>query len=553
MARTTNYSWLLLSLVLPCAVVPCVGENPPGCRIFRGILVCLFQHHSLTDLPSGIPDDVVSLDASFNSIRNLTHVPLLDNLCTLNLRSNRIETVSWVSLRRLPALQNIHLNDNKITSVNLDVVINHLPDLKLVDLSSNRLTSVSVQGLGLPFLEQVNIDNNPFNCDCALLWLMNKVRCLQECPRAGVHCCYECEACFLYSRLNHDSLLCTSPDSLQGLSLTKAVYTTQKIPCEARTTVSTQTAGREQVATTASTLSFSVKHRNADRISTPYQAGVRETPVSLVPTVEYVVYTNPLGGPVFSGPVLENNTSIQEGNSKEISELAIGSEQIIIMVSVSFLALLFILCIMRKIRRVTSEEDTVGAAAVNTSTAIDSFSAGAPGLPTLTSTDMCLAQIVPPIKNLMYQGNLDTGEQQLTTSAHQLARTCMARMMPPIIKVNTDYHNLNAGTPHQATCVSYNTCPGQNMPQNSRETNCHQYQDNLNAGTPRQASCDSYNTCQGQGMQQNRNTTRTYMYQDNLHAGAAQQASVDCYNTCPGQPNENTAYEHVQNSECAER
>ncbi|XP_019618828.1 PREDICTED: leucine-rich repeat transmembrane protein FLRT2-like [Branchiostoma belcheri] len=246
MARTTNYSWLLLSLVLPCAVVPCVGENPLGCRIFRGILVCLFQYHSLTDLPSGIPDDVVSLDASFNSIRNLTHVPLLYNLCTLNLRSNRIETVSWVSLRRLPALQNIHLNDNKITSVNLDVVINHLPDLKLVDLSSNRLTSVSVQGLGLPFLEKVNIDSNPFNCDCALLWLMNKVRCLQECPRAG--------------------------------------------------------------------------------------------------------------------PVLENNTSIQEVNSKEISKLAIGSEQIIIMVSVSFLALLFILYIMRKIRRVTSEDD-IGAAA----------------------------------------------------------------------------------------------------------------------------------------------------------------------------------------------
>ncbi|KAI8513340.1 hypothetical protein Bbelb_099790 [Branchiostoma belcheri] len=538
MARTRNYSWLLLSLVLPCAVVPCVGENPPGCRIFRGILVCLFQHRTLTDLPSGIPDDVVSLDASFNSIRNLTHVPLLHNLCTLNLRSNRIETVSWVSLRRLPALQNIHLNDNKITSVNLDVVINHLPDLKLVDLSSNRLTSVSVQGLGLPFLEQVNIDNNPFNCDCALLWLMNKVRCLQECPRAGVQCCYECEACFLHSRLNHDSLLCTSPDPLQGLSLTKAVYTPQKIPCEARTTVSTQT--------TASTLSSTVKIRNADRISTPYQAGVREKPVSLVPTVEYVVYTNPLGGPMFSGPVLENNTSIQEGNSKEISKLAIGSEQIIIMVSVTFLALLFISCIMRKIRRVVTSEEVIGAAAVNTSTAIDSFS---PGLP--TSTEMCLAQIVPPIKNLMYQGNIDTGEQQLPTSAHQLVR--VARMMPPISKVNTDYHNLNAGTAHQATCISYNTCPGQNMPQNSRETTYQQYQDNVNAWTPHQASCDSYNTFPGQGMQQNRNNTCTYMYHDNLHAGAAQQASVYCYNTCPGQPNENTAYEHVQNSECAER
>ncbi|XP_019622318.1 PREDICTED: slit homolog 3 protein-like [Branchiostoma belcheri] len=163
------------------------GITNNGCEVTESIgnrkqvVSCAFVRLKLKTLPleSEIPANVFHLHALFNDFANLTYIPHLPNLQHLDLKFNNIETVSWMSLRNMPSLAFLYLSFNRISHVDLSEVIKNLTKLQFVDLSSNMITSVSERQLGLPFIKQVNLNHNPFRCDCAMLWLMEKLKCLQ--------------------------------------------------------------------------------------------------------------------------------------------------------------------------------------------------------------------------------------------------------------------------------------------------------------------------------------------------------------------------------------
>ncbi|XP_066270070.1 immunoglobulin superfamily containing leucine-rich repeat protein 2-like [Branchiostoma lanceolatum] len=176
----------------------------------------------LTTIPEDIPTSVTRLSLSYNLLRRL-RVPPLERLWELNVKWNQLETVDWESLRNVPALKYLNLNHNRLTQVNLGAVSKDLPNLAIVHLEGNRLSSFNLHDLGFPFVGAVSvvkIDNNPFNCDCAMAWLVNRFRCLQESLKIGDDptSCIRCGTC-VFGLVKLDAMVCSSPERLRGVAL----------------------------------------------------------------------------------------------------------------------------------------------------------------------------------------------------------------------------------------------------------------------------------------------------------------------------------------------
>eukprot|EP00058_Branchiostoma_floridae_P002176 XP_002587664.1 hypothetical protein BRAFLDRAFT_92703 [Branchiostoma floridae] len=174
---------------------------------------------NLITIPDDIPSNVVRLTARSNNIRNITYLPQLPLLETLDLGSNCMEWFSWTSLRALPALRHLILNRNKLWHVQLDIVIEQLPKLEILDVSFNKLMSFSQNELGWAQVTMAYIVGNPFRCDCDLLWLIDKMTCIQACGggKCNALCWNACAASFLVP--NRNRTFCHSPRQLNGLSL----------------------------------------------------------------------------------------------------------------------------------------------------------------------------------------------------------------------------------------------------------------------------------------------------------------------------------------------
>eukprot|EP00058_Branchiostoma_floridae_P013013 XP_002598501.1 hypothetical protein BRAFLDRAFT_66878 [Branchiostoma floridae] len=154
------------------------------------------------------------------SIRNVSYLPPLPRLRTLELQWICIESFSWMSLRALPNLESLDLLGNRLRYVKLDTVIQHLPKLRDVDLRFNKLASFSEYELGRPQVTDALINDNPFHCDCDLSWLIVKMACLQTCKgKERQACCSRCSACFLVKSLKMGAHVCSSPSELNKLHL----------------------------------------------------------------------------------------------------------------------------------------------------------------------------------------------------------------------------------------------------------------------------------------------------------------------------------------------
>ncbi|KAI8492101.1 hypothetical protein Bbelb_299980 [Branchiostoma belcheri] len=212
--------------------------------------------------PDDVPRDVDKLKIGFNSIANVSYLPSLPRLSTLDLRMNCIETFSWTSLLAVPKLRRLHLQSNKLRVVQLDTVIEHLPKLEYVDLTYNKLVSFSQYQLGWPRMNtgmKVLLYGNPLSCDCTLHWLVDKMVCLnrQACKGKGSDCCSSCKACFLTENLNKFSL-CYSPRGLPVSSLfnESTLALINLMDCEpSQSTASTVTS-----AATSTTIATSEPH-----------------------------------------------------------------------------------------------------------------------------------------------------------------------------------------------------------------------------------------------------------------------------------------------------
>eukprot|EP00058_Branchiostoma_floridae_P013055 XP_002598543.1 hypothetical protein BRAFLDRAFT_66934 [Branchiostoma floridae] len=206
---------------------------PNGCEVEEFTTLCEVTIRcnmlNLMTVPEDIPPNAARLKVSYNEIRNVTYLPSLPQLSSLDLSYNSIESVSWMSLQTLPALYRLQLQENKLTYVNLGIVIEHLPKLKIVNLGMNKLATFSQYALGWPHIKTVVINHNPFHCDCELSWLIDKMTCLHACKgRDRKACCSSCSACFVHL-IPTGRFDCKSPSQLHRRLLSEV--STQLTDC----------------------------------------------------------------------------------------------------------------------------------------------------------------------------------------------------------------------------------------------------------------------------------------------------------------------------------
>ncbi|KAI9529967.1 hypothetical protein NQZ68_008206 [Dissostichus eleginoides] len=135
----------------------------------------------LTEVPTGIPEDVVHIDMSHNSIRHLKARDFQGarSLRSLNISHNNMEHIDTGSLSGLLHLRELDLSDNSLHSVQYGV----LEDLY--------------------FLLQLKLGGNPWVCDYSIQYMMYWLR--------------------LHPGVRYSGMLCRSPPEHTGESVAEYV------------------------------------------------------------------------------------------------------------------------------------------------------------------------------------------------------------------------------------------------------------------------------------------------------------------------------------------
>lgn len=135
----------------------------------------------LTDVPTGIPEEVVHIDLSHNSISHLRARDFqgAKGLRTLNLSSNGMERIDTGSLSGLLHLRELDMSDNSLHFVQYGV----LEDLY--------------------FLSQLKLGGNPWVCDYSIHYMVYWLR--------------------LHPGVRHSGLMCRSPPEHTGESVEEYV------------------------------------------------------------------------------------------------------------------------------------------------------------------------------------------------------------------------------------------------------------------------------------------------------------------------------------------
>ncbi|XP_028305230.1 leucine-rich repeat-containing protein 17-like [Gouania willdenowi] len=140
------------------------------------------SNRGLTEAPTGIPDDVVQIDLSRNSISHLKTKSFhgLRSLRTLNLSQNHLEHLDTGSLSGLLHLRELDLTENSLHFIQYGV----LEDLY--------------------FLSQLKLGGNPWMCDYNIHYMMYWLR--------------------LHSGVKHSGLICRAPLDHAGNSVEEYVH-----------------------------------------------------------------------------------------------------------------------------------------------------------------------------------------------------------------------------------------------------------------------------------------------------------------------------------------
>ncbi|XP_068579421.1 leucine-rich repeat-containing protein 17-like [Cebidichthys violaceus] len=140
------------------------------------------RNRGLTEVPAGIPEDVVHIDLSHNSIRHLKarNFHGARGLRTLNISHNNMEHIDTASLSGLLHLRELDLSNNSLHFVQYGV----LEDLY--------------------FLSQLKLGANPWVCDYSIHYMVYWLR--------------------LHPGVRHSGLLCRSPPEHTGESVAQYVH-----------------------------------------------------------------------------------------------------------------------------------------------------------------------------------------------------------------------------------------------------------------------------------------------------------------------------------------
>ncbi|XP_040019948.2 leucine-rich repeat-containing protein 17 [Gasterosteus aculeatus] len=144
------------------------------------------SNRGLTEVPAGIPEDVVHMDLSHNSIRHLKakNFQGARSLRTLDISHNNLEHIDKASLFGLLHLLELDLSNNSLRFVHYGV----LEDLY--------------------FLSKLKLGDNPWVCDYSIHYMAYWLQ--------------------LHSKVRHSGLWCQSPPEHTGESVAEYVYSYNK-------------------------------------------------------------------------------------------------------------------------------------------------------------------------------------------------------------------------------------------------------------------------------------------------------------------------------------
>ncbi|XP_019632352.1 PREDICTED: immunoglobulin superfamily member 10-like [Branchiostoma belcheri] len=122
----------------------------------------------------------------------------LENLKDLHLYHNDISDIQAGTFRPTPQLKNLYLSSNKLTGLRSDMFTGNL-ELSYLHLHNNQMTTLPSMAYDLlSSISDVNIDNNPWQCDCRMVDFRQKMN---------------------GARPFENQINCSHPDHLSGLKL----------------------------------------------------------------------------------------------------------------------------------------------------------------------------------------------------------------------------------------------------------------------------------------------------------------------------------------------
>lgn len=149
------------------------------------IQVLDLSHNEITDINtafSGLKDLQV-LDLSYNNIEKVMRGQFPHFIKNLNLRGNRIVSITVHTFKSLNRIQNVDLSENNLTSLSrMEVEI----------------------AFNLGYIPTFNLQSNPFMCDCRLGWLKDlsqgKLKDMMTLPDFNLNSGFKCSSPFYNSQ-----------------------------------------------------------------------------------------------------------------------------------------------------------------------------------------------------------------------------------------------------------------------------------------------------------------------------------------------------------------
>ncbi|XP_063400435.1 protein artichoke-like [Mytilus trossulus] len=178
--------------------------HPQAMATFIYLETLTLNNNKLRDLNNGMfsnLQNVYSIDISNNKIRSISENTFLglDKLEDLLMAGNKVNSINKLAFRALPSLSSLDLKENKLVSFNFSFVTN-MAQLTVMDLSKNhlfwidippgaylRLKDLLLSNNNLQTLSSnikhimgrssiLSLDNNPWDCDCQLKWVVQPLK-----------------------------------------------------------------------------------------------------------------------------------------------------------------------------------------------------------------------------------------------------------------------------------------------------------------------------------------------------------------------------------------
>lgn len=118
------------------------------------------------------------LDLSYNRLEQVDEHLLESNiqLIHLNLEGNKLASLGKGPLLRSPSLRFLNLRNSQVNQLGTEF-LSAMPQLRYLDLAQNMLLTLSAADFHAPrYLASLNVVENPFNCDQALIKVATSLR-----------------------------------------------------------------------------------------------------------------------------------------------------------------------------------------------------------------------------------------------------------------------------------------------------------------------------------------------------------------------------------------